>query len=92
MARIIASTLPAGASFVNAAFARILGRPPSAEEAAETVRYLEGQTSLYSDPAKLNAFSAGPQAAVKPSAEPAQRARESVVHVLLNHNDFVTLR
>ena len=29
---------------------------------------------------------------VKPAADPAQRARESLVHVLLNHNDFVTVR
>ena len=29
---------------------------------------------------------------IKPAADPAQRARESLVHVLLNHNDFVTVR
>ena len=30
--------------------------------------------------------------AVGPSNDPAQRARENLVHVLLNHNDFVTVR
>jgi hypothetical protein len=27
-----------------------------------------------------------------PSADPAQRARENLVQVLFNHNDFVTIR
>ena len=44
------------------------------------------------DPAKLTPFESGPKASVKPSADPVQRARESLVHVLLNHNDFVTIR
>jgi hypothetical protein len=44
------------------------------------------------DPAKLEAFAAGEAPAVGPSADPEQRARESLVHVLLNHNDFVTIR
>lgn len=47
---------------------------------------------LYRDPAKLTAFTNGPEVALKASADPGQRARESLVHVLLNHNDFVTLR
>jgi hypothetical protein len=29
---------------------------------------------------------------IPPSADPHQRARENLVHVLLNHNDFLTLR
>jgi hypothetical protein len=92
MARMIAAGLPRDGAFVKAAFDRILGRLPSPQEEQETVRYLASQTELYSDPAKLTSFHSGPQAAVKPSSDPAQRARESVVHVLLNHNDFVTLR
>ncbi|HUQ90522.1 MAG TPA: DUF1553 domain-containing protein [Bryobacteraceae bacterium] len=92
MARTIAASLPADGTFVNAAFGRILGRGPSPAEALETANYLEEQATLYADPSKLTAFSAGSTALVKPSADPAQRARESVVHVLLNHNDFVTVR
>ena len=34
----------------------------------------------------------GPEAIVPPAADPAQRARENLVHVLFNHNDFVTVR
>jgi hypothetical protein len=38
------------------------------------------------------AFTSGPESQVKPSDDPHQRARENLVHVLLNHNDFVTVR
>ena len=34
----------------------------------------------------------GAEAAIKPAADPRHRAREDLVHVLLNHNDFVTMR
>ncbi|MEX2262224.1 MAG: DUF1553 domain-containing protein [Bryobacteraceae bacterium] len=98
VARTIAAQLSPGANAVSdetlaaAAFERILGRAPSPDEARESVRYLEEQAALYRDPAKLTAFESGPEASVKPSADPVQRARESLVHVLLNHNDFVTIR
>ena len=32
------------------------------------------------------------EATVPPSADPVLRARENLVHVLFNHNDFVTIR
>jgi hypothetical protein len=78
--------------FVARAFDRILGRQPRSTELDETVKYLQEQTAFYFDKSKLTPFTSGPEAAVKPSEDPAQRARESVVHVLLNHNDFVTIR
>lgn len=93
MARVIAAGIPGtGTAFVDAAFRRILGRAPSAEESRESAAYLLGQVELYRDPARLTAFKTGPAATVKPSSDPEQRARESLVHVLLNHNDFVTIR
>ena len=79
-------------AFIQSAFERILGRLPNREEMTESLEYLRGQTALYADKDKLTAFTSGPKALVKPSADPAQRARESFVHVLLNHNDFVTIR
>jgi len=82
---------PAG-KFVQAAFQRVLGRPPSAGEARESITYLTEQTAMYREPAKLTPFANGPESTVRPSADPAQRARESLVHVLFNHNDFVTVR
>ncbi len=90
MSRLIAARLPSDSTFASAAFERILNRAPSAAEAAETASYLAAQTSLYGE--KLTAFSTGPKALVNAAEDPAQRARESVVHVLLNHNDFVSVR
>jgi hypothetical protein len=78
--------------FVGAAFDRILGRQPRSAERDESLTYLREQTTFYLDKSKLTPFTSGPEAAVKPSEDPAQRARESLVHVLLNHNDFVTIR
>jgi hypothetical protein len=90
MARTIAAQLPSG-NFVAAAFQRILGREATAAELAESGKYEAAQAAMYRT-GQLTAFSTGPAALVKPSGDPEQRARESFVHVLLNHNDFVTIR
>ena len=82
----------ADARFVTAAFEQVLSRPPTQAEREACTQFLSTQAKLLSDPKKLTAFAAGDPAAVKPSADPRQRAREALVHVLLNHNDFVTVR
>jgi hypothetical protein len=84
--------LPPDPKFVTAAFERVLGREPTAEEHAACELYLQEQTRRLSQPASLTLFGAGPDVSVKPSADPALRARENLVHVLMNHNDFVTIR
>jgi hypothetical protein len=99
-ARILAGQLAAGwtdkeaaaGDFVATAFKQILSRPPTAEELTTCSRFLSEQTALLSDPSKLSAFEAGKKSAVEPAADAAQRARENLIHVLLNHNDFVTIR
>lgn len=78
--------------FVTDAFVRILCRQPTEAELTTCLEFLTDQTAKLSDPKSLTAFSAGPAASVPPSNDPAQRARENLVHVLLNHNDFVTVR
>jgi hypothetical protein len=40
----------------------------------------------------LKAYQGNAAAAVTPAAEPVVRAREDLVHALLNHSEFVTLR
>jgi hypothetical protein len=79
-------------SFISAAFERILGRPPAPQEQAECARFLSTQAALFRDPKKLTAFNAGVSCSVLPAADPQQRARENLVHVLMNHNEFVTVR
>ena len=78
--------------FVTKAFVRILSREPSAEELSACLEFLTEQSVRLSDAASLSAFTAGAAASVPPSSDPVQRARENLVHVLLNHNDFVTVR
>lgn len=65
-------------AFVNAAFETILGRPPSQQERQVGVSFLEEQPKML--------------VSWQVSGEGASRARENLVHVLLNHNDFVTIR
>jgi hypothetical protein len=102
MARVLAAELsspsawagepPAARDFVRTAFERILGRSPSAGEVKASLEYLQSQAALYANAAGLHRFDTGAHSRVQPAADPTQRARESLVHVLLNHNDFVTVR
>jgi hypothetical protein len=78
--------------FIETAFVRILCRPPTADELAACAEFLTEQSTKLADAKSLTAFAAGPAASVPPSTDPQQRARENLVHVLLNHNDFVTVR
>jgi hypothetical protein len=93
-ARLLAARLRADSeeAFIGAAFERVLGRTPTAEERSTCVHYLTEQSARLADARRLAAFASGPPAAVKPSADPRQRARENLVHVLFNHNDFLTIR
>jgi hypothetical protein len=78
--------------FIAAAFERVLSRAPTPDEQAACAEYLAEQTRRLASPSGLTPFTEGPAPAVPPSNDPAQRARENLVHVLMNHNDFVTVR
>ncbi|MEX2176825.1 MAG: DUF1549 domain-containing protein [Pirellulaceae bacterium] len=82
----------AGGKFVEQAFITILCREPTADELATCSAFLGEQAETLADLASLTPFSSGPAASVAPATDPEQRARENLVHVLLNHNDFVTVR
>ena len=90
-ARRLAAKLPVD-GFVGAAFEAVLNRPPSATERDDASTFLAQQTKLLAEPAKLKPFETGVATPLKPSADPAQRARENLVHVLFNLNEFVTIR
>jgi hypothetical protein len=96
MSRLLARSLTHETSspdgFILAAFEQILSRPPTATEQEECQKFLADQASLLSDPKKLSAFTAGPPSQVPPSPDPNMRARENLIHVLMNHTDFVTFR
>jgi hypothetical protein len=76
---------------VTAAFERILGRVPTAAETRECLAFLGEQTQAAGQPAGP-VFPAGMPIRRPPAAAPAQRAFEDLVHVLYNHNEFVTIR
>jgi hypothetical protein len=79
------------AAFIVAAFEHLLSRGPSEKEASACREFLQKQAELYrkTDPKELKALSPG---AIPPSPDPVLRARESLVRVLYNHNDFITVR
>ncbi len=81
-----------GVDFITAAFEQVLGRPPTAPERSRCERFLHEQASLLRDPARLAAFPPATGTVVPPATDPAQRAREDLIGVLFNHNDFVTIR
>lgn len=78
--------------FVSLAFQQILGRQPTSEELADCQEFLTAQTALLANATQLTRFEGADTSTVKPAGEPAHRAKENLIHVLLNHNDFVTIR
>lgn len=94
--RLIARTMSvrckADTEFVGQSFETVLGRRPSAAELDECVVFLREHSALLQASTSLTRFGGGTPSELPPSADPKQRARESLILVLLNHNDFVTIR
>lgn len=80
------------ASFVRAAYLQILSRPPATEELTACAAFLDRQSETLADTTDLTRFIGGTQATVAAAQQPQQRARENLIQVLMNHNDFVTVR
>ncbi len=80
------------ARFIADAFDTVLSRPPTAGERAESLKFLGEQEELFQDIKKLTPIQTGAAGEIKPEMDPHLRAREDLVHVLLNHTDFVTIR
>ncbi|MBP88572.1 MAG: multidrug transporter [Planctomycetaceae bacterium] len=79
-------------AFIAASFEQILTRLPTRAEVQACREFLSEQTRLLADPSKLIPAAVGEKASTAPADEPHLRARESLILVLLNHNDFVTVR
>ena len=80
------------AAFIRLAFEAVLGRPPNDAERSETRNFLKSQAALFRDPARLTRFRAAEESEVPASTDPTLRARENLVHVLFNRNEFVVVR
>jgi len=92
LARRLTESAVGDGEFIQRAFEQILSREPSVNELATCAQFLAGQATQLAEPGKLNLFVGEKKAEVGPAAEPVQRARENLIHVLVNHNDFVTIR
>ncbi|QDV32761.1 PSD1 and planctomycete cytochrome C domain-containing protein [Tautonia plasticadhaerens] len=79
-------------AFLAVAFEQILGRAVEAEERDTCLDFLGAQRAQLAGPSGLTPFESGPEAVVAPSPDPRQRARENLIHVLLNHSEFLTIR
>jgi hypothetical protein len=95
-ARILARTIAAkthgdATAFAQSAFEHVLSRRPNAAEATECVSFLGEQTRRLRDTKMPGATGLTPDGSL-PAPDPALRARENLVHVLLNHHEFVTIR
>ncbi|MEW4569969.1 PSD1 and planctomycete cytochrome C domain-containing protein [Tautonia sp. JC769] len=75
-------------AFIRAAFERVLSRPPSDEELALSLRFLDRQLALFDGVELPEVGGVSPP----PATDPRRRANENLVHALLNHHDFVTIR
>jgi len=78
-------------AFVTAAFERILVRAATSDEVTDCVAFLVSQARVLSESVPASTAKS-PEDASTPSRDPALRARENLILVLLNHNDFVTIR
>ncbi len=79
-------------SFITVAFETILNRAPTPAEVTACQTFLERNT-VTAGTANLAVFPAGGESSKRaPSTVDFLRARENLVHVLLSHNDFVTIR
>jgi hypothetical protein len=79
--------------FVNTAFEHVLARPPTETERVECIAYLgDGRNATCADPGIARSSLAKDPEGKAPAQDPGLRRRESLVHVLLNHHDFVMIR
>ena len=89
------------ADFITTVFEQLLGRSPSETEQAVALDGLQRLATLENSatnsatvpmvPAQTTAAGTAP-AAGQPASTPQERARAALIHVLLNHNDFVSIR
>jgi hypothetical protein len=90
LAHSLAGKMMEDAVFVTASFETVLARPVTAVEVGECVRFLQEQRQRFGA-GKGPVTGADPEGRT-PAGDPGLRARENLVHVLMNHHDFVTVR
>ncbi len=79
-------------AFINQSFLTLLSREPSNDEMTACQRFLQSQEKLLSKQDNLTKVEGNVKTKVEPAADPAIRACENLIHVLMNHNDFTSVR
>jgi mono/diheme cytochrome c family protein len=96
MSRVLAGNLSREygepGSFIQQLYRVVLGRNCSEPELALCLQFLQEQAGVLANPQQLTPGNGTVPSTVEASPDSHQRARENLVHVLLNHNDFVTVR
>ncbi len=77
---------------VSLAFEKLLCRTAADDELEFCLTFLTEQTRLLANADDLTLLPGKTKSQSRPAESPEGRARESLIHALLNHNDFVTLR
>ena len=77
-------------AFANAAFETVLARRPTKSERNRCQRFLAEHQEILAISSQR--FTAGGSTKRAPASDTLMRARENLIHVLLLHNDFVTIR
>ena len=80
------------AELVERAYECVLCRLATSAERAASLSFLEEQIARLQQTNALTPIETGPDIGVTPGDDPRLRAFASLVHVLLNHHDFVTIR
>ena len=78
--------------FVILAFRTILSRGPTQADLIDCLEFLTESAVELAMPEEARFPPALHNPQVDPSTDPRQHARESLIHALFNHNDFVTIR
>ncbi len=83
---------PRDQELISTAFEILMGRPCNPTELDYCLDFLIEQTRRLQKPDRLTRVQSESQGQTQPSKDAALRARESLIHALINHNEFVTVR
>ena len=91
LARQLSANTAQDDDFVLAVFEQVLTRQPTEMERQVCDRFLNKQRELFSKTSASQLKGQSAKGVTAASTDPAIRARESLVRVLFNHNDFLTI-
>ncbi|MEX0643233.1 MAG: DUF1553 domain-containing protein [Pirellulales bacterium] len=78
-------------AFVEAAYEQLLTRSPQPAEREASLELMRRQIDVYQSPRAAGSDSKSTEP-ISPSIDPIARARESLIHALFSHHDFISVR